>query len=302
VLLKRATALTLLVAAACGRPSPTTPPTPGPPPPQACTGVVGVSCFGTSNYLEYIPGDYPLVISVPHGGALTPPAIPNRTAGTSVTDTNTIELGQAVSQAFQTRSGRRPHLVLMHLRRTKLDANRDIGEAAQGNVDAMRAWTEYHDFIEQAMAAVRQRSGTGLYIDLHGHGHPKGRLELGYLLSAATLNGSDTQLNGSNAAVHSSLRLIALASPLSSSALIRGPSSLGGLLQARVPAVPSPSDPSPGDDPYFDGGYSTSRHTVSLPGLQIESHFSGVRDSALSRAAFGDALAEAVVEFLRIIT
>jgi len=71
------------------------------------------------------------------------------------------------------------------------------------------------------------------------------------------------------------------------------------LLEAAVRAVPSPSEPSPGSDPYFDGGYSTSRHTTTLPGLQIESHFPGVRDTATSRAAFGHALATAVVTFLQ---
>ena len=288
----------------CGSTAPAAPtsPTPTTSSPLVCAGTVGVPCFGTSNYVEYIPGDYPLVISVPHGGALAPATIPTRTVGTTVTDTNTIELGQAVAQAFKVTTGRTPHLVLVHLRRTKLDANREVVEAAQCNADAIRAWTEYHTFIETAMTSVRQRTGSGLYIDLHGHGHDKARLELGYLLSSGTLNGSDAQLDAANAAAASSLQLIALQSPLSSSALIRGPSSLGGLLEATVRAVPSPSEPSPGTDPYFDGGYSTSRHTLSpagLPGLQIESHFTGVRDTATSRSAFGTALVTAVGTFLQ---
>lgn len=296
------TALVLVVVMGCSgaptSPTPSTTPTTTTPP--TCAGTVGVSCFGTLNYVEYIPGDVPVVISVPHGGALTPATIPNRTVGTSVTDTNTIELGQAITQAFVIRTGRRPHLVIVHLRRTKLDANRDVVEAAQGNSDAIRAWTEYHAFVELAMAAVRQRSGTGLYVDLHGHGHAKARLELGYLLSSITLNGTDDALNAANAASASSLRLIAQQSPVSSAALIRGPLSLGGLLDGQVPAVPSPSDPSPGSDPYFTGGYSTSRHTTTLPGLQVESHFTGVRDTATSRAAFGDALVTALDTFLRV--
>lgn len=291
-------AVLLFATLACAQSSPTTPATPGPPP--SCAGAVGVSCFGTSQYVEYIPGDSPVVISVPHGGALAPASIPDRTVGTTVTDTNTIALGEAVAESLRTRSGRRPHLVLLHLRRTKLDANREVVEAAQGHPDAIRAWTEYHAFIEQAVAAVRQGTGTGLYLDLHGHGHAKARLELGYLIGASTLNGSDDQLNASQAAHQSSLRLLALSSPLTSAALLRGPTSLGGLLEPHVPAVPSPSDPSPGADPYFDGGYSTSRHTAALPGLQIESHFAGVRDTATSRAAFGDRLAAALVEFLRL--
>ncbi len=139
--------------------------------PAACSGTPGASCFGRNNYIEYIAGDLPIVVSVSHGGALAPASIPDRTMGTTVTDSNTIELGHAISGAFTARSGRAPHLVLMHLRRTKLDANRELVEGAQGNAEAIQAWGEYHAFIEQAMATVRQRSGTGFYIDLHGHGH-----------------------------------------------------------------------------------------------------------------------------------
>ncbi|MDA1307687.1 MAG: N-formylglutamate amidohydrolase, partial [Acidobacteria bacterium] len=232
----------LIVAIGCSG-SPTAParlPQPTSSMPPTCAGVVGVNCFGTLNYVEYIPGDVPVVISVPHGGALTPATIPNRTTGTTVTDTNTIELGHAITQAFLARTGRRPHLVLVHLLRTKLDANREVVEAAQGNPDAIRAWTEYHTFIELAMAAVRQRSGTGLYVDLHGHGHAKARLELGYLLTAETLNGTDDALNAAHAASASSLRLLASPSSVSSAGLIRGPMSLGGFLEAQGPSVPSP--------------------------------------------------------------
>jgi len=262
-----------------------------------CTGTPGVPCFGTNNYIEYVPGDLPVVVSVPHGGALVPASIPDRTVGTTVTDSNTIELGRAISTAFTTRSGRAPHLVIIHLRRTKLDANREVVEGAQGRAEAVTAWNEYHAFIEQAMAAVRQRSGTGFYVDLHGHGHAIPRLELGYLLTASTLNGSNAELDAGGAALSSSLRLIAQSSPLSSSALLRGPTSLGGLLEPAIASVPSPSIPSPGADEYFNGGYSTSRHTTTLPGLQIECHFTGVRDSSTSRAAFSDVLARAIATF-----
>lgn len=293
----------IVVAAGCGSSSsstpstPTTPTTPGTPGTSIC-GTAGVSCFGTSNYIEYIPGDLPVVVSVPHGGALTPANIPDRTVGTTATDLNTIPLGQAVSAAFTAATGRAPHVVIVHLRRTKLDANREVVEAAQGNADAARAWNEYHAFIELAMSTVRQRYGTGFYMDLHGHGHAVPRLELGYMVTASTLNQSNAQLDAANVVMNSSLRLLAQGSALSSSALLRGPTSLGGLLESRVRVVPSPSDPSPGADEYFNGGYSTDRHTSTLPGVQIECHYTGVRDTATARAAFADALVGALRTYL----
>jgi hypothetical protein len=293
----RATIAALAVAvavAACGSP----PSAPSGQAAAACTPAAGVTCFGTNGYVEYAAGDFPVVVSVPHGGALAPASIPDRTIGTTVTDTNTVELGRAVAQAFLTRTGRPVHLVLCHLRRTKLDANRDVAEAAQGNPEAIRAWTEYHGFVEAALRDVTARSGRGLYLDLHGHGHAKARLELGYLLDAATLDRSDADLDAQGVALQSSLRLAMMHTTASFAEVLRGSSSLGARL-APIPSVPSPAEPSPGADPFFEGGYSTARHTTTLPGLQIESHFGGVRDSAASRAAFADALVEAVLGFLR---
>jgi len=293
-----AAALSCAGPAAPSAPPPTPqPPVPSPPPAPIACSTSGVSCFGKNNYIEYIPGDLPIVISVPHGGALTPASIPDRTFGTNTTDLNTIDLGRAISSALTSRSARAPHLVIVHLRRTKLDANREIIEAAAGNAEAIQAWNEYHAFIEQAMAAVQLRSGTGLYIDLHGHGHTKQRLELGYLLSASTLDGTNAQLDATAVASASSLRLIAQSSPLLFSELLRGPTSLGGFLQPDIASVPSPSIPTPGADDYFSGGYSTSRHTTTIPGLQIECNFSGVRDSANSRASFATRFVQALALF-----
>jgi hypothetical protein len=274
-------------------------PTTATPTPGACPSTPGTVCFGASQWTEYVAGDYPVVISVPHGGAVAPASIPDRTSGTTVTDTNTIELGRALAVAIATRTGRQPHLVISHLRRTKLDANREVIEATGGNALAQTAWTDSHAFIEQAATRVGGGSGRGLYIDLHGHGHAIQRLELGYLLSASSLNLSDAQLNTGAFASQSSLRLAMPHTSLPFAALLRGPDSLGGLLGSGQPSVPSPAMPSPGSDPYFDGGYSTERHAARLPGLQIETNFSGVRDNATNRAAAAQRIATAITSFLQ---
>jgi hypothetical protein len=264
---------------------------------STCTPSVGAVCQGRNNYIEFVAGDFPVVISVPHGGALAPLTIPDRT-GTTVTDSNTIDLGRAIVQAFGSRIGRRPHLVLVQLRRTKLDANRELAEGAQGNLDAINAWNEYHAFVELAMTTATAGGSRGLYIDLHGHGHTIQRLELGYLLSAADLDRIDADLNGGGYAGASSLRLAMSYTNVSFAELLRGPSSLGGLLGTSTPSVPSPAAPTPGSDPYFEGGYSTQRHSARLPGLQIESNFDGVRDTAANRAAFAERLVTALLAFL----
>jgi hypothetical protein len=281
--------------------------------------VPGQSYFGRNNYIEYVAGDAPVIYSAPHGGALTPSEIPDRTAGncggsaTTTTDLNTIDLVRAMRARHFARFGTYPHLVINHLARRKLDANRTIEEAACGDAEAEIAFDEWHDFIDVAKAAVLQASGRGWYMDMHGHGHSVQRLELGYLLTGAQLDLSNTSLDA-NAAYEdtSSMRTISEGSPLSFSALLRGSTSLGTLYANNgFPSVPSASDPGPDGDTYFSGGDNTRRHTCgaeatayggvtagNICGVQIEANYTGVRDNATNRNRFGDATALVLEQYL----
>jgi N-formylglutamate amidohydrolase len=261
--------------------------------------------FGRNNYVEYVPGTLPIIITAPHGGRLKPTEIPDRVAGTLVTDTNTDSLAYAVSDAFLGLTNKRPHVIITHLDRDKIDNNRDSAEATAGQPHAITAWQEWHAFIGKARTAVLASSTRGLYIDLHGHGHAIARLELGYQLTSSDLGLSDTQLDANT--VHerkSSLRTFSEDSPLTFSAFVRGPSSLGALLGAEAfPSIPSPLHASPGTAPYFDGGYNTDRYGCADGGpicaVQIEANFAGVRDNAVNREKFAKALAKVVEQFLR---
>ena len=292
-----------LLAGCGGNEGPTAPTTPIQPQPAPSGYTAGQTYFGRNHYVEYLAGEMPIVISAPHGGSLVPAEIPNRTWGETGTDTNTQDTARAVADALRARTGRPVHLVLCNLRRSKLDANREVAEAAQGNPFAIQAWTEYHGFIDAARQAISIRYGRGLYVDLHGHGHPKARLEIGYLLDAGDLGQSDTELDQSSMATQSSIRTLAVEADVPFSELLRGPTSLGGLLEGRgVPSVPSPSNPGPGADPYFNGGYSTARHGSQsggpISGVQIECHYAGVRDTAANRAAFASALADVLAVYV----
>ena len=141
--------------------------------------------WGTNGYIEYRPGNGPIVLSAPHGGDLEPDTIPDRTNGTTVEDSYTREVGIMVQDYFHETA--RPHLIICHLARTKLDANREISEAAQGNPEAELAWHEYHAFIEKARQAVVDAYGRGLYVDIHGQSHPENWTECGMLLSGNNL-------------------------------------------------------------------------------------------------------------------
>lgn len=271
----------------------------------AATPVPGQTYLGRNGYIEYIAGDIPLIISAPHGGTELPSELPDRTGTgiTTVRDGNTSELARAIGDAFMTRTGRRPHLIITRLRRTKIDTNREIAEAAQGHSLTERAWIEYHTFIETAKRAAIARHGTGLYVDLHGHGHAVQRLELGYLLTRTHLALSDGELNQATHENRSSIRTLSQASPAGFSELLRGPQSLGGLFEAQaIPAVPSPASPDPGAEAYFDGGYNTARHGSRdggpISGVQIECNFTGVRDTPANRTRFGNAFVAVWEEFV----
>lgn len=305
-------ALLLGLAAACTDSA--TAPVAGPAPATAPLAQVvpGTSVFGTNDYVEYIPGNLPVIISAPHGGALEPAELPIRVAGeacgpvvTIVRDLNTQELARTIRDAFHARTGGYPHIIISRVHRNRLDPNRPIGEAACGDPGAELAWNEYHGFIETARAAVVAQHGKGWYTDLHGHAHEIQRLELGYALTGTTLRRSDATLDASTTYESaSSLRTFSEHSPLSFSAVLRGPTALGTLFtEAGFASVPSAQDPAPDvGEGYFNGGYSTERHGCSLGGpicgAQIESHWTGVRNTAASRTSFATSLVAVYREFL----
>jgi len=268
----------------------------------AVAAVPGASYKGRNAYTEYLPGSLPLVLSAPHGGDMRPEEIPDRTSGTTVRDTNTRELALQIRDALHAQTGAYPHVVISHLHRIKLDPNREIVEAAQGNQEAERAWWEFQTFIQEAEELVEEAFGEGLYIDLHGHGHEIQRLELGYLLTATDLSNTNEILAGATYADRSSFRALAQKAGADLADLIRGPLSLGTLLEARgFPSVPSQNQPAPGSDPYFNGGYNTvthgSRGGGTVSGVQIECNFTGVRDTEANRQALAEALGKVLDTF-----
>ncbi len=281
----------------------------------AQTYTPGQSYFGRSNYVEYVAGDLPVIISAPHGGPLTPAEIPDRVDDssdpnfTTVTDSNTEETALAIQSAFEALFGHSPHVILCHLKRTKVDCNRALAQGVYNtNAAATQAWTEFQNFIDVSSNAAVAQCGRGFYIDQHGQGHAIQRLELGYLLSSSQLMNSDTTLNSTTYRNQSSIRpLGTLASNqfnIPFSQILRGSGSFGDQMVARgYPSVPSPAMPDPGSgNPYFDGGYNTGIHTSQnaggvMDGLQIEANYVGVRSNATDRANYGLAVARSL-EFM----
>lgn len=267
----------------------------------------GITYFGKDAYIEYHAGNLPFILSVPHGGHLEPAIIPNRNCEDCayVKDAFTQELARDIKEAFVKRTACYPHVVYNLLHRKKLDMNRNLELATDTNEALHDYWFEYHAYIDNAAKQITDRFGKGLFIDLHGHGHTKQRIELGYLLYGSELREPDEVLNTDDLIEVSSIENLARQNESSSThaQLIRGDEALGTQLALRgYPGVPSRQDPYPQiEDPYFNGGYNTFHHGSSPGGtidaIQLEL-YSAIRFDSLKRVAFADSLVTVVLRYL----
>lgn len=120
----------------------------------------------------------------------------------------------------------------------KLDPNRELDEAAQGDEIATAAYLNFHNLINETKTTI----GTGILFDLHGQGHLQNSTEVGYRISTSDLNA------GIVAAENSSIRSLAQRLNLPGNDLIQGPKSFGAMLESQgFRALPSPRQPAPGE-------------------------------------------------------
>ena len=272
----------------------------------------GDTYYGRKSYITYYPGNIPVILSIPHGGDISPSEISNRTYGVSVTDSNTIELGMAIRNYFFTNFNVRPYLVINNLKRNKLDANRDIVEAAQGNLYAEHAFNEFHHYINSARQEITNNFSTGFLFDIHGHGlNPDGfndlRTWIGYLLSGDELDNSDTYIDQNISINNTSIYSLINTSNESLSNLLRGPRSLGSFFENNFyTALPSMSSPSPEGMRYFSGGHNTflygTNRNFNFNAIQLEFPFSDIRDTPESRNTFSSYFANIIKEYIQTHT
>ena len=265
----------------------------------------GIPAFGKGRLIEYVCGESCLIVAAPHGGQAAPHDYPPRSAddGVLVSDSRTDRLARAIRDELTAIANPSPHLVICHLHRKYMDANRPLEAACAEDSPAVQQWHEYQGAIRAAKANVVQQHRRGLFIEIHGHGHAQPRLELGYLLRSRDFEMPHNEFLTFKS--RSSVREIAERGHVDLEVLIRGPVSLGAFLEAEgIPAIPSPDQPKIGRDPYFNGGWNTLQHGSrdggTISGIQIEFHKPGMRDSneSVQRAAAG--VATAIHQFLVI--
>ena len=269
--------------------------------------IAGKTYFGHRDFTSYQAGNLPFILAAAHGGDLRPNDLPARNCNecSYTRDAYTIELTMEIATAIYNKTGCYPHVVINHLHRIKLDANRDIQEAALGNPEAERAWSDFHKFIDASKSQINENSGKGLFLDIHGHGHSIQRIELGYLLYDDELRLSDQVLNTAEFVGYSSIRNLAIDNKqqLKHSELLRGNSSLGQYFSFKgFPSVPSVDIPFPlASHPYFSGGYNTARHGSwkggTIDGIQIECN-QQLRFNDIERKKFAADFAEVILQYV----
>ena len=274
----------------------------------AQTYQAGKTYLSTNDYIEYRAGNLPIIITAPHGGRLEPTTIPDRACDTCTTvmDANTLELSYEIDTALRQAFGCFPHIIVNRLHRKKLDANREIREAALGNPASEQAWRAFHQYVQTAKDSILKRNGRGILLDMHGHGHTIQRLELGYMLSAASTRLSDSVLNTPTYTNQLSIKNLVKnnLTNAASAQLLRGDFALGTLFENEgFPAVPSKQQPQVNSgDSYFSGGYITARHgssdSTTVDAIQIECHLTGVRDNVANRKLFASKLAQILRGYL----
>ena len=295
--------------------------------------------LGIHGFVEYIPGNTNLVISVPHGGEMRPPFMDDRDKkpkttrntvvpppGADVKNANVIkddeslvligesleddthskisvvadiftqEIAKILVKEFEVCTGRRPHVVMDHLHRCKMDPNRPIQYAALGDKLAEGVFKNYHNFISEAK---RNIEGPGLLIDLHGQNHHQNSIEIGYLYTRGMLNQEDYSL------VTPSVSSLLRRHQLQPADILHGDESLGAMLEeAGYRSCPSPRQPSPGEDKYYKGGYITQNHGSSSGGevdaiqLELPSELRHERGPEV-RERFARDLARVLVRFMQ---
>ncbi len=90
-----------------------------------------------------------------------------------------FKIAQLIREAVKNLTGLSPALVICEVARVKLDANREIEEAAMGQNFSISVYEAYHAQIVAAKSAIEiLYPNGGLLIDIHGQTHTNQLIEL----------------------------------------------------------------------------------------------------------------------------
>jgi hypothetical protein len=137
------------------------------------------SAIPKNSYLRTGVGENNLIITAPHGGNIKPLFIPRRKGGVQVQDTYSRRLTEKIIEYLD----EKPYYIISDIHRSRIDLNRNIWEACEGNYRAEKIWNSWDKTIQRFTNEVIHKYRYGLYIDIHSH-NDGDYFELGYNLSA----------------------------------------------------------------------------------------------------------------------
>ncbi|HET7730059.1 MAG TPA: hypothetical protein VFK48_08515 [Usitatibacter sp.] len=240
-------------------------------PPTPCLAYDAASMVVSSS------GGLPLILTVPHDGGEFLSLVPERKKGPVVRDAGTRALAERTASLLESKTGKRPYIVIARFSRKYLDANRAETEAME-STDALPAYRAYHDQVVAYISEVKARFPQGsLLVDVHGQSDDPG----------TTFRGT-----------RSGLTTKALLSRAGRECL-QGSQSITGVLAAKGYPVNPPVDAQAlREDPRFNGGYTVfnygSHRPEGIDAIQLEF---GKTHRANERLA--DDLAEALLVFMK---
>ena len=240
--------------------------------------IAGKSYFYGDKYIEYTAGNLPIILVAPHGGRLQPAQLPDLPRHRGADNKSQEYTREAMEHLQRLSHGGYPHLIIVNLHPGKLNAVRPIDEAAGRHPDTRKAWEAFHQFITDAKQHITRNWRRGHYFEMHTNGHRERWVEIGVGLSRRYLNQPDAKADMLAWARRSTIRSLGSSPGVDFLEVLRGQTSLGGLLEARgYRVVPSPQNPGPRDGGFFFAGYNTWLHGSHRDGTvdatHIETHF-----------------------------
>ena len=214
------------------------------------------------DYLRSNLGVDTLLLTAPHGGGIRPFNIPKRKYGQKLMDTYTRRLTDEIISIINLR----PYYVIADIHRNRVDLNRNIEEACQGNTRAKKIWYDWDILIREYKYYILDYNRKGLHIDIHSHNNSN-EFQLGYNLSARNYirlcNGNNVRGSTLDSIENYNLR-----------DMIFGSHSINNILISSGYKVFFPR----GNETYFNGGRNIEVYSGNgLGSIQIECPVSVLR-------------------------
>ena len=259
------------------------------------------------DFVEFRKGNIPLIIVAPHGGDLKPKWIENRDCQGSVItkDLYTLDIAFQIENELNN-MGYQPFIVYAKIHRVKIDLNRSLQTSHCEDDTSNELWQLFHDQIFTFRKEVINDYNRGLLIDIHGHGHPIQRIELGYLLTSQKLrelSDNKTSIQHNETSINSLIENHPKNKGLNE--LLFGDNALGSLLSNNgFPTVPSFTDQAPrSGEPFFSGGTNTkeygSKHQEGVDAIQLELNRNGLRQDSEDRERFSKVFTKILIDYMK---